>query len=300
MRSRLRPGSSLGGPLFPLLAALGLLVSPLSPGCGGEGETIYESPLPAVDDDADGYTREDDCNDDEPSVYPGAPEDPNGGTAGDELDNDCDGQVDEGTQRGDDDLDGYSERDGDCDDENMVIHPGATDGCDEVDGDCDGLVDEDAADLQEPNNLRSAAIPLGTGPDNDLTCNFASVNINLISTTANAGSPDQDWFTFYVTASATTGCTYGVTATLKDVAAGETVSLRLYSASTTTVLVEDTFTSTSDTDVFVLQWVGPRNGSGAGDFYLQVTSPNISDVCRNSMRLVVQGLAPPQVEIPTP
>ena len=40
------------------------------------------------------------------------------------------------------DGDGYSEDEGDCDDDSRSIFPGAADPCDEVDNDCDGVVDE--------------------------------------------------------------------------------------------------------------------------------------------------------------
>lgn len=54
----------------------------------------------------------------------------------------------------DDDLDGFSEADGDCDDDNSSIYPGALDVCDGLDNDCDREVDEDAVadDIWEPND----------------------------------------------------------------------------------------------------------------------------------------------------
>ena len=57
----------------------------------------------------------------------------------------------------DDDGDGYAENDGDCDDGDPGIYPGAADGCDDQDDDCDGEVDEDAADDDdtEPNDSRA-------------------------------------------------------------------------------------------------------------------------------------------------
>jgi hypothetical protein len=50
-----------------------------------------------------------------------------------------DGSVD----RVDDDGDGFSEAEGDCDDTDPAIHPGAQEVVDGIDNDCDGLVDDD-------------------------------------------------------------------------------------------------------------------------------------------------------------
>ncbi|MDF1551505.1 MAG: MopE-related protein [Deferrisomatales bacterium] len=45
----------------------------------------------------------------------------------------------------DDDGDGLTENEGDCDDADAAVHPGAAETCDGVDNDCDGAVDEDLA-----------------------------------------------------------------------------------------------------------------------------------------------------------
>ncbi len=99
-----------------------------------------------------------DCDDTDSGVHPGATEICDG------VDEDCDGDVDEGatdvaTWYRDDDGDGYgdasrdlevceqpsgyADNDTDCDDTDSSINPGVAETCNEVDDDCDGLVDDD-------------------------------------------------------------------------------------------------------------------------------------------------------------
>ena len=107
-----------------------------------------------VDEDGDGFLREDDCDDNNASVYPGAEE------ICDNLDNDCNDEVDDGldliTVYEDLDGDGFGNDDmsriacganfneteiaGDCDDNNSSIYPGAEEIPNNgIDEDCDGL-----------------------------------------------------------------------------------------------------------------------------------------------------------------
>lgn len=88
-----------------------------------------------TDGDLDGHTpAEGDCDDQLPQVHPGAQELEN------DRDDDCDGRIDNDTSRYDDDGDGFSERDGDCDDHRADHAPTALDPCgDGLDQDCDGV-----------------------------------------------------------------------------------------------------------------------------------------------------------------
>ncbi len=114
-----------------------------------------------VDADGDGYSSDEDCNDSNSTIYPGATE------ICDYLDNDCDGTVDEDDAEDsvtwylDADGDGYGDSsnstqscheptgyvyyDTDCDDSNAAINPGALEYCDGIDNNCDGTIDEDSA-----------------------------------------------------------------------------------------------------------------------------------------------------------
>jgi hypothetical protein len=86
-----------------------------------------------VDADGDGASAELDCDDDNAAMYPGATE------ICDELDNDCDGETDEGY---DADADGWTSCGGDCDDSDADISPDGVEVCDGQDNNCDEQIDE--------------------------------------------------------------------------------------------------------------------------------------------------------------
>ncbi|MFN7146238.1 MAG: MopE-related protein, partial [Myxococcota bacterium] len=108
------------------------------------------------DSDLDGSPGCEDCDDADPTTFPGATETCDG------RDEDCDGAVDEGitgtTWYHDADGDGwgdagvtaeacarpvgYSADPTDCDDADAAVHPSAPEACNAADDDCDGAVDE--------------------------------------------------------------------------------------------------------------------------------------------------------------
>ena len=110
-----------------------------------------------------------DCDDDDASVHPTAAEQCN------EIDDDCDGYIDDAdldvtgttTWYADADLDGYGDADvstaacvppegyltdtSDCDDTDGAVHPAATELCNEIDDDCDGYIDDADPDVADPS-----------------------------------------------------------------------------------------------------------------------------------------------------
>ncbi len=64
-----------------------------------------------------------------------------GGVDRDLVDNDCDGTTDYADDPVDHDGDGYAGMDGDCDDTDAAVHPGATEVQNGRDDDCDGVAD---------------------------------------------------------------------------------------------------------------------------------------------------------------
>ncbi len=70
----------------------------------------------------------------------------------------------------DSDLDGFSPNQGDCDDGNPNIHPGASEFCNLIDDDCDGSVDEDDAEDASSWFLDSDNDGFGNPQQSTLAC----------------------------------------------------------------------------------------------------------------------------------
>jgi hypothetical protein len=175
-----------------LLVALFLTTILLIPACGGEGpigngeicgDGIDNDNDGAIDEgaDEDGDTYRDcdipaliDCDDEDPNVNPAADE------ACDQIDNDCDGEVD----NVDLDGDGYvsdSCYGSDCDDADPDAYPGRPESCDGADNDCDGEIDDgfDADDdgwtscMGDCNNADGLI-----NPEAEELCDFIDNNCN--------------------------------------------------------------------------------------------------------------------------
>ncbi len=132
-----------------------------------------------------------DCDDTDSTVYPSAEE------LCDAVDNDCNGEIDEGVGEwvyldrdldgyGDDDeltlmcdlIEGYASMGGDCDDRNTTVHPSAEEVCDNVDNDCNTQIDEGVTNLYYQDSdadgygnlqvtLESCERPVGTVENSD-------------------------------------------------------------------------------------------------------------------------------------
>jgi Putative metal-binding motif len=128
--------------------------------------------------DGDGVGGNQDCNDENPNVNPNAQE------VCDFVDNDCDGQTDEGF---DQDQDVFSVCGGDCNDLDANVNPNENeppgDDPDGIDNDCDGVIDPPP--LLPPDQDQD-----GFGIDVD--CNDQNVSINPGAIEVQGNTIDDD------------------------------------------------------------------------------------------------------------
>jgi hypothetical protein len=181
-----------------LSLSLGLAACGDKPGVGGDDSGDSDDP------DGDGYTGDDDCDEENDAAHVGAVERCDG------FDNNCDGNIDEGLANPwytDADGDGFGDSatsqmgcfptedhstsiDGDCDDSDPRVHPAGTEVCDGLDNDCNGQVDDpsmfdydtyfadtDGDTYGDPGNTTEACSqPLGY-VENDIDCDDADDSV---------------------------------------------------------------------------------------------------------------------------
>jgi hypothetical protein len=126
--------------LAALLAACGT-ENQLTDGSNGDDTTTTITDPDLIDSDYDGVVDADDCEPHDNDIHPGAGERCN------EIDDDCDGKVDEGFDEDDDgfmDVRACFQLQGtwDCDDGDAEVNPDAEEICDGKDDDCDGNTDD--------------------------------------------------------------------------------------------------------------------------------------------------------------
>ena len=157
-----------------------LIGAPFSDESGvSAGQVYLITGSPCVDADGDGYRDCDqDCEEDDPTIHPGAAD-----VCGDEIDNDCDGEVDEEPA------------------------PDIEEVCDGVDNDCDGIVDQVDADGdgyiaeecggEDCDDSSAAASPEGDeatacddGLDNDCDGDVDGQDYECVSTDDDTGDDD--------------------------------------------------------------------------------------------------------------
>jgi fibronectin type 3 domain-containing protein len=139
--------------------------------CDGRDEDCPPDP-DDVDNDGDGFTEnQNDCNDGNASIHPEADD-----ICGDQIDQNCDGRDEVCPPDPDDvdnDGDGFTENQNDCNDGNASIHPEADDICgDQIDQNCDG---RDEVCPPDPNDVDND----GDGfTENEGDCNDTDASIN--------------------------------------------------------------------------------------------------------------------------
>jgi hypothetical protein len=219
----------------------------LSPGCVND-EFIGPS---GVDDDNDGYHVEDDCDDKDPNISPAAPERVNC------IDDNCNGQIDEGTDNMDVDGDGWCQSNGDvgdCEGDPNRNPAAAEDGGtgtgepNGIDDNCNGKID----DMLPTSDTDGDGFPATEGDCNDADpfINPGAIEVEGMHCKTNDDCPNQKCFGGYCRCLAKVDC-YSGSACTKDTDcafAGETCQ---GGKCTSSLECEDTVAGMSNPDLKV-------------------------------------------------
>jgi hypothetical protein len=163
----------------------------------------------------------------------------------------------------DGDMDGYTENDGDCDDTDPYIHPGAVEVCDDVDNDCDGQINENDWDAQEPSDSLGEAIDAGT-IDGSIIIDSDEWDMSGLT----FHSPvDEDWIKFDADDDIYDNVSVHITVGLMPTGGNYLVELFLTSDSTTVPVDSD-----SGSGNLIVNYTGSLTSGGEDDFALRISS----------------------------
>ena len=167
----------------------------------------------------------------------------------------------------DDDRDGYTENQGDCDDGNEDIAPDLSDECNGIDDNCDGDTDEDAVDEYEPNDL--------------VDFELGDIDGSFEITSFLESEDDVDRFSFVYSDSVIDVDNLSVT--LSGFTGGITYKLVVVNVDTGDKIFEDFNTTSDDSIEFTLDggW-----GSDSGEYRAKVSSLGGSG-CTDPYRLEI-------------
>ncbi|MBF0102724.1 MAG: hypothetical protein HQK77_17625 [Desulfobacterales bacterium] len=119
-----------------------------------------------------------DCDDTDQNVNPGHAE-----VCNNSIDDNCNGEADEGCAQGDLDGDGYTTSGGDCNDANGTVYPGAPEICaNSVDDDCDGSTDEGGCITDSDGDRFTGTVD----------CNDTSAIVNPVTAELCGNAVDED------------------------------------------------------------------------------------------------------------
>jgi hypothetical protein len=181
----------------------------------------------------------------------------------------------------DDDGDGWTENEGDCDDADATTYPGASEVCDGLDNDCDGLVNEDWWDSYEPSDSASSAYDLGEVDDGFL---WAGDSLTISGLTLHAAT-DEDWLTWDADDDWYDNVDIQISASA-FLSTGTTV-LELYLWTGSSWSLED---SDSGSGRLAVSYVGDYFDTGEDDWAVRIyTTTWPSGSCASSYELAIDG-----------